>query len=78
MRIERRGTEHVALTRRDPVSPFLDAVQRGTAGSGRGRCTCGSMAAASELIGARRALALSLQHRLAGEHYAAQFMPRNA
>jgi fructan beta-fructosidase len=73
LRIERRGTELFA-TRRDPVSPILDAVQRAVLGAGENLALwldCGS----AELIGAGGTLSLSLQHRMAGERYAAQFLP---
>jgi fructan beta-fructosidase len=66
--VERRG-DQLALTRRDPVSPFLDTIQRTRLADGSALqlwLDAGSL----ELFSADGTLAVTVQHRLEGEHYA--------
>jgi fructan beta-fructosidase len=63
--VERRG-DQLALTRRDPVSPFLDTIQRAQLPSGEG-LQLWLDAGCLELFGADGTLVVTLQHRLEGE-----------
>ncbi len=72
LRIKRRGID-LFVSRRDPVSPFLDTFQHVHVRSANGLTLwldCGSL----ELIGESGTLALSLQHRMAGDTYSAKFL----
>ena len=69
--LERRG-EQLALTRRDAVSPFLDAVCRTRLAQEHGLSVWldyGSI----ELLDQTGTLALTMQHRMAGEHWSLRY-----
>lgn len=64
--IEQRG-DQVALTRRDPTSPFLDSI-KSVRGAGS-RLTLWLDSGSIELLSADGSLALSMQHRLEGKDF---------
>lgn len=69
--LERRG-DTLLLTRRDPVSPFLDTVCRARLDAGRGM-TLWLDAGSIELLCDAGMLALTLQHRMAGETWSLRY-----
>lgn len=71
VRIERRGTGLV-VTRRDPVSPFLDGECE-TSLEGDAPLSLWLDTGSIELLGGEGCVALTVQHRLAGERLALHF-----
>ena len=71
LRIERRGTA-LFVSRRDPVTPALDTVQRMDDSEGD-PLTIWLDHGSIELLSATGLLSITMQHRMAGESYTAQW-----